>query len=122
MARVREFDVEEATERAMKLFWTRGYAATSVRQLCEAMGINSGSFYAAFGGKAGCFRSALERYARCQPVPRVPSEAAVGEWFEVVCDPARTPRGCLVVMSAVEAPMLDRGSREAVQGLLAAVR
>lgn len=106
----------------MKLFWTRGYAGTSVRQLCAVMKLNSGSFYAAFGGKAGCFRAALARYATCQPVPRQPSPEAIGRWFDVITDPARTPRGCLVVASAIDTPHLDRRSREAVQALMGGVQ
>ncbi|MBZ0237321.1 MAG: TetR/AcrR family transcriptional regulator, partial [Deltaproteobacteria bacterium] len=121
MARRREFDLDRATERAMKLFWRRGYAATSVRDLCAAMRINSGSFYAAFGGKAGCFERALVRYARSQPVPREATPAAIRAWFDVICDPRRTPKGCLVVDAAVEAPLLDPRSRAAVQASLRAV-
>ena len=121
MARPREFDLDAAVERAMRLFWSRGYAATSVRDLCTAMKITSGSFYAAFGDKAGCFQLALARYVTTQPVPREPAPDAIRRWFDVICDPARTPRGCLVVASAVDAPLLDRRSREAVQATLAAV-
>lgn len=120
--RPRDFDLDVATDRAVKLFWSRGYAATSVRQLCAAMKLNSGSFYAAYGGKAGCFQAALARYAQTQGVPRTPSPDAIRRWFDVICDPARTPRGCLVVASAVEGPLLDRRSREAVQVLLAGVQ
>ncbi|MCB9562789.1 MAG: TetR/AcrR family transcriptional regulator [Kofleriaceae bacterium] len=121
MARTRDFDIDQATDRAVRVFWTRGYAATTVRQLCTAMKINIGSFYAAFGSKQACFRRALARYAATQAVPREPSPAAIRAWFDVVVDPARTPRGCLLVGSAVEAPLLDRRSRAAVQATLAAV-
>ena len=121
VARPRAFDLAAATDRAVTLFWQRGYAATSVRDLCTAMGLNSGSFYAAFGDKAGCFTAALARYATGQRVPREPSLDAIVRWFDVVTDPARTPRGCLVVASAVETPLLDRRGQAAVQALLAAV-
>ena len=121
MARPRAFDLAAATDRAVTLFWQRGYAATSVRDLCAAMQLNSGSFYAAFGDKAGCFAAALARYASGQGVPRTPSLEAIARWFDVIIDPARTPRGCLVVASAVESPLLDRRGQAAVQALLAAV-
>ncbi|GAB2809794.1 TetR/AcrR family transcriptional regulator [Streptomyces daliensis] len=62
MARTREFDTEAAVSRAMELFWTRGYEATSVRDLTQCLGIGQGSLYAAFGGKDGLYRAALERY------------------------------------------------------------
>ncbi|QUW88929.1 TetR/AcrR family transcriptional regulator [Streptomyces sp. V17-9] len=62
MARTREFDTEAAVSRAMELFWTRGYEATSVRDLTQHLGIGQGSLYAAFGDKDGLYRVALEHY------------------------------------------------------------
>ncbi|WP_406465217.1 TetR/AcrR family transcriptional regulator [Streptomyces sp. NBC_00111] len=62
MARTREFDTEAAVSRAMDLFWTRGYEATSVRDLTAHLGIGQGSLYAAFGDKDGLYRAALEHY------------------------------------------------------------
>jgi TetR/AcrR family transcriptional repressor of nem operon len=121
MPRPRDFDLDRAIDRAVKLFWVRGYAATTVRQLCTAMKINTGSFYAAFGSKEECFRRALARYTETQPLPRVPSPEAIRRWFDVIVDPARAPRGCLVVGSAVESPLLDRRSRAAVQAILSSI-
>ncbi|MEW2346182.1 MULTISPECIES: TetR/AcrR family transcriptional regulator [unclassified Streptomyces] len=62
MARTREFDTEAAVGRAMELFWTRGYEATSVRDLTRELGIGQGSLYAAFGGKEGLYQAALTHY------------------------------------------------------------
>ncbi|ATY12361.1 TetR/AcrR family transcriptional regulator [Amycolatopsis sp. AA4] len=62
MVRTREFDTEAAVSRAMELFWSRGYEATSVRDLTQHLGIGQGSLYAAFGGKDGLYRAALEHY------------------------------------------------------------
>ncbi|GGU46388.1 TetR family transcriptional regulator [Streptomyces daghestanicus] len=62
MARTRAFDTEAAVSRAMDLFWTRGYEATSVRDLTQHLGIGQGSLYAAFGDKDGLYRAALEHY------------------------------------------------------------
>lgn len=62
MARTREFDTEAAVSRAMELFWTRGYEATSVRDLTRHLGIGQGSLYAAFGDKDGLYRATLEHY------------------------------------------------------------
>src|SRR6266566_10166481 len=60
--RPRHFDVDEALDRAMRLFWRKGYQATSVSDLTTAMGIKRASLYAAFGSKEALFRKALERY------------------------------------------------------------
>ncbi|HET6704177.1 TetR/AcrR family transcriptional regulator [Amycolatopsis sp.] len=62
MVRTREFDTEAAVSRAMELFWSRGYEATSVRDLTRHLGIGQGSLYAAFGDKDGVYRAALEHY------------------------------------------------------------
>jgi TetR/AcrR family transcriptional repressor of nem operon len=106
----------------MRLFWERGYAATSVRDLCAVMALNPGSFYAAFRSKERCFHLALARYLATQPVPRAPGPEAIRRWFEVIVDPKRTPKGCLLVMSAVELPLLDASSRRTVRAAMARVR
>jgi TetR/AcrR family transcriptional repressor of nem operon len=64
MPRPTEFDTERALDRALLLFWRKGYQATSLADLTEAMGIGRGSFYAAFGDKRALFEACLERFAR----------------------------------------------------------
>jgi len=62
MARPREFDRDDALERAMSVFWAKGYAGTSTDDLLEAMSIGRQSMYAAFGDKRRLYVEALERY------------------------------------------------------------
>jgi TetR/AcrR family transcriptional repressor of nem operon len=64
MARPREFDREEALERATAVFWAKGYASTSTDDLLTAMGIARQSLYNAFGDKRALYLEALERYQR----------------------------------------------------------
>lgn len=61
MARA-QFDREEVIKKALKLFWTHGYSATSMQQLIKATGLKPGSIYLAFGNKEGLFKEALELY------------------------------------------------------------
>lgn len=63
IGRPREFDTDEALNRAMYVFWRKGYLGTSLSDLTEAMGINRPSLYAAFGNKESLFRKVLARYA-----------------------------------------------------------
>jgi len=113
--------VEAALDAAVHLFWSQGFAATSVRQLCDAMGIQPGSFYHLFSSKEDCFRRSLQRYLESQPVPRVPSKAAIRMWFDAIVDPRRTPKGCLLVISAVEHPLLDPESAAFVTAAMKSV-
>src|ERR1700742_2301721 len=60
--RPRTFDVEAAVERAMGVFWSRGYHATALPDLLRATKLSRGSLYAAFGDKHSLFLRALDRY------------------------------------------------------------
>jgi len=62
MARAKEFDREKVLERAMHVFWARGYEATSLPELLDAMQIGRQSMYDTFGDKRALFIAALDRY------------------------------------------------------------
>lgn len=104
--RPRSFDIDDAIEKAMLVFWTRGYENTSIPDLTEAIGINRPSLYAAFESKENLFRLALDRYRRgpASYVNRALEKPTAYEIFEsllfgvvdLVTDPER-PGGCLFV-------------------------
>jgi AcrR family transcriptional regulator len=62
IGRPREFDRGAALEAAMVLFWRKGFAATSMNDLCDAMDVRSPSLYAAFGSKEALYLEAIQRY------------------------------------------------------------
>lgn len=62
MARPVEHDKQEVIFKAMKVFWLKGYEATSIRDLVQATGMTSRSMYNTFGSKNGLFKAALESY------------------------------------------------------------
>ena len=62
MARPLQFDRQQALDSAMQVFWLHGYYSSSLQQLLDAMQINRGSLYAAFGDKAGLFTEVLNNY------------------------------------------------------------
>jgi TetR/AcrR family transcriptional regulator, transcriptional repressor for nem operon len=66
MARPREFDLDEALNRAMKVFWTKGYEGASLQDLLEAMNIARGSLYKAFHDKRSIYLAALDLYDRVE--------------------------------------------------------
>ncbi|MEO9779663.1 MAG: TetR/AcrR family transcriptional regulator [Sedimentitalea sp.] len=62
MARHREFDENDALDAAIEVFWRRGYSGAPIQEICDAMGLNPGSVYAAFGNKHGLFLAVIRRY------------------------------------------------------------
>ncbi|MEU8221613.1 TetR/AcrR family transcriptional regulator [Kribbella sp. NPDC048915] len=110
MGRRRGFDIDQALERAMRVFWARGYEGASLSELTRAMGITKTSMYAAFGNKEELFRKALQRYgagpaAYATSALEEPTARAVAEAFlrGAVCTttPPDGPSGCLTVQGAL---------------------
>ncbi|HJO75551.1 MAG TPA: TetR/AcrR family transcriptional regulator [Rhodospirillales bacterium] len=64
MARPREFDTTEALSQAMQVFWTKGFDATSLNDLLDAMGLSKSSFYDTFGSKHEVFLETIEHYKK----------------------------------------------------------
>ncbi len=64
MSRPIEFDRQEVLLKAMMVFNQKGYAASSIQDLLDAMGLNRGSLYAAFGDKRALYMEALNLYER----------------------------------------------------------
>ncbi len=110
IGRRRAFDVDQALDQALWVFWRKGYEGTSLPDLTEAMGINRPSLYAAFGNKESLFRKAVDRYAEGPaayvrealeaPTARAVAERLLGGAVDLLSDP-RHPRGCLLVQGAL---------------------
>lgn len=108
--RPKTFDSEQALEKAMNVFWSRGYEGASLAELTEALGINKPSLYAAFGNKEELFRKAVGRYlqgpsAFVGEAVEAPTSRQVAENFllkaaEFLTDD-RHPKGCMVVQGAL---------------------
>jgi len=106
MGRPREFDLENALDEAMEVFWRRGYEGATIAELTGAMGINPPSLYAAFGSKEGLLKAALDRYTsqrnECMaeilsaPTAREVAERGLLKLADLQTDPANPP-GCLLV-------------------------
>ncbi|MBL7253509.1 TetR/AcrR family transcriptional regulator [Paractinoplanes lichenicola] len=110
IGRPRGFDVDVALERAMLVFWRRGYEGASLVDLTGAMGITKTSMYAAFGNKEQLFLKALRRYAEgpagyVDAALALPAARAVVE--AILRGAARTSTsppdfaGCLTVQGAL---------------------
>jgi len=110
MGRPREFDLDQALENALHVFWEKGYEGASMADLTEAMGITKPSLYAAFGNKEELFRKALDSYvdgpagyaklALQQPNARSVVEHLLYGEVDAVTDPG-CPAGCLSINAAL---------------------
>ncbi len=62
MARKKNFDESEVLDKALKIFWTKGFNATSIQDLVDGLGINRASMYDTWGDKHNLYMKSLERY------------------------------------------------------------
>lgn len=108
------FDLDEATDKAIKVFWQKGYEATSISDLVDGMEINKGSLYNAFGSKKALFDRALLRYdqnnrqkfLRELEALEDPT-VAIATLFDGLIAETRADignRGCLLINTALELP------------------
>ncbi|WP_345846374.1 TetR/AcrR family transcriptional regulator [Shewanella algae] len=86
MARSCNFDREDKLKLAMELFWQKGYAATSVADLVEHLGINRFSLYNTYGDKLNLYREALRLYLQQNSLPALDSLRAEGAGLQQVID------------------------------------
>lgn len=116
MARPLEFDRDAARDRALLLFWSKGYQAASLSDLVEAMGVSRSSFYAAYGDKRGLFMECLDLFATrtiailTQARRTQPPVEALRTFFAHSLDHPRgggRAWGCLLVNTVLEMDEVD---------------
>ena len=112
MSRPKEFNPDDAIEKAMQVFWHKGYEATSMDDLLSAMDLNRGSLYDTFGDKRQLFLKVVDRYCTTfvgpkfslldQPGPALPTlrRFIQGMIEGGLADPQR--RGCLISNTVME--------------------
>jgi AcrR family transcriptional regulator len=122
--RPREFDMGDALERAMLMFWRQGFEGTSLSDLTRELGVSRPSLYAAFGGKEALFLKALDLYearagyreaALAAPTARAYARALLEGAADLHGD-RRNPPGCLGVQGALAcAPQSDAIRKELIR-------
>lgn len=125
--RPRSFDTEKALDRAMHVFWRKGYEGTSLADLTRAMRINAPSLYAAFGNKDTLFGKVIGRYV-AGPGAFIPkaldaptAREVADQLFKgvIALQVAKGhPGGCLLVRGALAGERASRARKE-VMGHLA---
>lgn len=112
MGRPKAYERDEVLDRAMHVFWSDGYHATSTRHLADAMGINVATVYTEFQSKDGLYEAALERYDREvvsaffgpleEPDASIATVRATLRQFPAMARRIEVAPGCLVTNAAIE--------------------
>jgi AcrR family transcriptional regulator len=126
--RPREFDREKGLQKAMQLFWSLGYDATSMADLRAELGITQASIYAAFSSKEELFREAVELYRRTtgfSTTRALATETSAREAIHGMLQAAvdafsapGAPGGCLLILGATNCSLENK----AVKDRLLAIR
>jgi TetR/AcrR family transcriptional repressor of nem operon len=128
MPRKPEFDRDTALQNAMKLFWRRGYHATSLPDLLAVTGLSRSSFYAAFTDKRSLYAECLVLFGRrTRDIlrrgrdPQQPLAALAAFFRRTLCEVPghRVDRGCMMVNTVLELADSDDGLRQLAVDLLA---
>jgi TetR/AcrR family transcriptional repressor of nem operon len=125
MARPREFDETRVKEALMKVFWEKGYEATSMQDLVDATGLLKGSLYGAFGDKQALYMIALAHYdlTRIQAgIDMLLGEASaavkIAQLFDSVIESAKSgvfAGGCLLCNASIEMAPVDSAVEKSVK-------
>ena len=121
MARTRQFDERQALIKAMLVFWEKGFEATSIQDLENAMGLKRTSIYNAFGNKRALFERVMACYKESvlsalfmamdsAPDIREGVRRLLNGALDIHFDD-ETPGGCLVVLSVLESGQHDSQSQ-----------
>lgn len=125
--RPREFDIEEALGKALRVFWERGFRATSITNLTDATGVGRTGLYAAYGNKESLFLLALDRYMalaytdcaetlEAEPDARRAVEAYLLRMADSVTKPDNV-HGCMLMNTVQESAVLSSKVGERVSQL-----
>lgn len=125
MPRKKTFTIEFALDKAMELFWERGYQNTSMREIAEHLGLSRSSIYATFGDKHTLFVETLRRYgAECRApglsdlgTAESPRDALVKVFELAIADAgeARRRDHCLLINTAMQLMYSDPEVNQVVE-------
>ncbi|MCJ8346379.1 TetR/AcrR family transcriptional regulator [bacterium] len=130
MGRLKKFEIDEALEKAMYLFWKKGYDNTSLKDLLQEMNILNGSFYNTFGNKQTLFIKSLDHYNQnitSQRAALVDQEESFHDGIRVffkdifLCFANKeTPNGCFLINSLSPELVQDQVLLQSIQSQLEA--
>ena len=117
MAQSKHFDEHEVLDRAVDLFWRKGYNATSANNLVDELGLSRSSIYDTYGDKKTLYLKSLKRYNTQivrEVIDLINNSINIKETIRNIFDSiikqdicSKTPKGCFMVNSAIELSNLD---------------
>jgi TetR/AcrR family transcriptional regulator, transcriptional repressor for nem operon len=117
MARTKEFNEDQALDKAIEIFWHKGYNGTSAQDLVDYLNLSRSSIYDTFGDKQKLFTKSLQRYqkkAQDQLIQLFEESENIKVALKDIFNQAvvesledRITKGCLMVNSSVELAMHD---------------
>lgn len=132
MARPREFDEDRVIEALTKVFWEKGYEATSMQDLVKATGLLKGSLYGAFGDKKDLYMKALAHYDKTHIQAGIDMlssnlsvEEKIGNLFESVIEAVNKgvfAGGCLLCNASMEMATVDKAVEGSVKKTIQRLR
>ncbi|MEW9552612.1 TetR/AcrR family transcriptional regulator [Nonomuraea sp. NPDC050783] len=128
MARPREFDEQDVVAKATRLFWCRGYNATSVRDLGTELDLKQSSLYRTFNDKHTLFLRALDHYRVTESAQAEERLNAPGSSLQILRKwlvwmvHHEAGRGCFVVNTATELGATDPAVQERTEAAFEGTR
>ncbi|WP_306349765.1 TetR/AcrR family transcriptional regulator [Flavobacterium sp. '19STA2R22 D10 B1'] len=117
MARTKAFDKDEVLDKAVDLFWQKGYQGTSAQDIVDCLGISRSSLYDTFGDKHTLFVAALKRYKSKMGNPFIEiieqtedAKKAIHQIFQMILDESidqKCNKGCFMVNATMELSQVD---------------
>ncbi len=112
MGRQQRFDTDDVIDKVIGVFMSKGYEATSVKDLVDATNLHPGSLYNAFGNKKQIYECALNRFVAISPLnlllkspetsdPKKTLEKLFSDTISMAVNKSET-RGCLITNTAAE--------------------
>lgn len=128
MARPRTFEPEEALEKAMNVFWRKGYAETSYDDLVSETGVSRKGLYTVFGDKEALFLAALKHYCRVriplmfnvlnQDVVTLDQIEAMFLWLTDLVATGQLSQGCFMANTAADEMIHNKAVKAAYDSYL----
>ena len=122
--RPREFDPDEALDRAVEMFWTDGFEGVDVARIARAVGVTKPSLYRLFGDKSSLFLHALQRYGEtvgAAPLAAFNAQQNIVDAVQALLEATvkagtreSGPKGCLVACVAIVQAEHSPGIRAAI--------